>query len=77
MFFGREVPFRNYPDPWDDLESRSPLRVPRNYPKVVCGIMFAGSQILPNSSMRYYVRRFYFLDPARGLGTGVLGIAMS
>ena len=23
------------PDPWADLESRSPLRVPRNYPIVV------------------------------------------
>ena len=23
------------PDPWENLESRSPLRVPRNYPVVV------------------------------------------
>ena len=25
----------SYPDPWEDLESRTPLRVPRNYPIVV------------------------------------------
>ena len=26
---------QHYPDPWADLESRTPLRVPRNYPIVV------------------------------------------
>ena len=26
-----------YPDPWADLESRSPLRGPRNYPIIVQG----------------------------------------
>ena len=24
-----------FPDPWADLESRAPLRIPRNYPVVV------------------------------------------
>ena len=28
-------PYLKSPDPWADLESRTPLRVPRNYPILV------------------------------------------
>ena len=45
---------KHSPDPWEDLENRSPLRVPRNYPIVVIGYHNRGSN--------------YFLNPVRGLG---------